>query len=103
VKGFFNTLLRISLTDRSCQYEDIPDELLRKTLGGKGLGTYYLGKENPVGVDPLSPENIFIIAVGPATGTKLWGQARFGVYSKSPATNGFAECIYGFIFRSFKC
>lgn len=95
MKGFFNKLLRISLTDRSCQYEDIPDELLRKTLGGKGLGTYYLSKENPVGVAPFSPYNIFIIAVGPATGTKLWGQARFGVYSKSPATNGFGESYCG--------
>lgn len=95
MKGFFNKLLRISLNDRSCQYEDIPDELLRKTLGGKGLGTYYLNKENPEGIPPFSPENIFIIAVGPATGTKLWGQARFGVYSKSPATNGYGESYCG--------
>ena len=34
--------------------------------------------ENPEGVEPLGPENVFIIGVGPVTGTKFWSQSRFG-------------------------
>ena len=95
MKGFFNRLLRINLTEKSFRYEEIPDAVLEKTLGGKGLGSYLLMEENPKGVDPLSPENIFIIATGPVTGTNMWSQSRFGVYSKSPATGGYGESYCG--------
>jgi len=95
MKGFFNRLLRIDVSSESFRYEHIPDEVLRRTLGGKGLGAHLLMKENPVGVDPLSSENVFIIAVGPLTGTRMWSQSRFGVYSKSPATGGYGESYCG--------
>ncbi len=95
MKGFFNRLLRINLNEKSFKYEDIPDVVLRMTLGGKGLGTHLLLEENPEGVVPLSPENIFVIATGPITGTKMWSQSRFGVYSKSPATGGYGESYCG--------
>lgn len=95
MKGFFNRLLRIDLTNKTYVYEDIPDTVLKNTLGGKGLGTHFLLEENPVGVDPLSPEAIVVICVGPVTGTKIWGQSRYGVYGKSPATGGFAESYCG--------
>jgi len=70
--GFFNKILRIDLSSQDFYYEAISDDTLTSTLGGKGLGTYLLMRENPVGVEPLSPENVFIITPGPVTGTKLW-------------------------------
>ena len=95
MKGFFNKVLRIDLSACEYSYDDISDEILKRTLGGKGLGTYLLTKENPVGVAPLSAENVFIIATGPVTGSKVWSQSRFGVFSKSPATGGFGESYCG--------
>ncbi len=95
MKGFFNKLLRIDLDKKSHSWDEIPDSILEKTLGGKGLCAHYLLKENPVGVAPLSPENIFLIGVGPITGTKIWSQSRFGVYTKSPATGGYGESYCG--------
>ena len=95
MKGFFNKILRINLSKQSFIYEDISDEILSTTLGGKGLGTYLMLKDNPQGVDPFAPENIFVIVAGPVTGTKLWSQSRFGVYSKSPATGGYGESYCG--------
>jgi len=95
MRGFFNRLLRIDLGRRTFEYEDISDDVLAKTLGGKGLGVHLLAAENPVGADPLSPENRFIICTGPVTGTRLWGQSRFGVYCKSPATGGYGESYCG--------
>ena len=95
MNGFFNRLLRVDLNGGTFSYEDLPDELLRQTLGGKGLGTHLLLTENPPGVDPLSPENIFILAVGPVTGTKVWSQSRFAAFTKSPATGGYGESYCG--------
>ena len=95
MKGFFNRLLRVDLSNRQFRYEDLPDAVLAWGLGGKGLGVHLLMTENPVGVDPLSPENTFIFAGGPVTGTKMWSQSRFAVFSKSPATGGFAESYCG--------
>lgn len=95
MKGFFNKLLRIDMEAETYSYKDIPDEVLQTTLGGKGLGVHLLMKENPVGVDPLSADNVFILATGPVTGTKMWSHSRFGAYSKSPATGGFGESYCG--------
>jgi aldehyde:ferredoxin oxidoreductase len=95
MKGFFNRLLRIDLSKRGFSYEAIPDRVLRKTLGGKGLGIYLLSQENKPNTPALSPENCFILAVGPVTGTTMWSQARFGAFTKSPATGGFGESYCG--------
>ena len=95
MKGFFNRLLRIDLTAKAARYEELPDAVLSQTLGGKGLGIHLLMKENPKGVSSLAPENKFFIITGPVTGTKLWSQSRFAVYSKSPATGGFGESYCG--------
>ncbi len=95
MKGFFNKLLRVDLSQQRFSYEEIPDRLLQKTLGGKGLGTHLLVKENPHRVDAFDARNIFVIATGPITGTKLWSQSRFGVYSTSPATGGYGESYCG--------
>lgn len=95
MKGFFNRLLRIDLHKQSYSYEEIPSAVLEKSLGGKGLGIHLLSQENKPNVPALSSENCFIVTVGPVTGTKIWGQSRFGVFAKSPATGGFGESYCG--------
>ncbi|MHC4250697.1 MAG: aldehyde ferredoxin oxidoreductase N-terminal domain-containing protein, partial [Planctomycetota bacterium] len=95
MKGFFGRLLRVRLAAREFSYEDLPDDLLASTLGGKGLGGHLLAAENPAGADPLGPENRFILTVGPVTGTGFWSHARFGAYAKGPATGGYMESYCG--------
>ncbi len=95
MKGFFNRLLRVDLTLRQFEFAELPDSLLERTLGGKGLGTHLLLDENPQCVDPLAPEAIFVLAAGPLSHTKVWGRARFGAYAKSPATGGYGESYCG--------
>jgi len=95
VKGFYNRLLRINLSTRLSKYEEIPDAVFERSLGGKGVGSHYLLEENPSGVHPFDPDNRFIIAVGPVTGTRMWSQSRFAVFTKSPATGGYGESYCG--------
>ena len=95
MKGFFNKTLRIDLTARTSREEPIPDSVLEKTLGGKGLGTHLLMTENPPGVEPLSPENRLIFCLGPATDTRVYGSCRHGLFTKSPLTGVYSESYAG--------
>ena len=95
MNGSFNRLLEIDLNTQSFSHEMIPQDMMQDSLGGKGLAIRLLFQENPAGVDALSPENTFIVTVGPVTGTAMWGQNRFAVFTKSPATGGFGESYCG--------
>ena len=93
--GFYNLLLRVDLTQQSYELQKISDGVLRRTLGGKGLATHLLLKHNPPGVDPLGPDNHLIFATGPATGSRIWGSCRHGVFTKSPQTGFYSESYSG--------
>ncbi len=95
MKGFFGKLLRVNLTDKTYHAENIPDEIFKRYLGGKGLGSYLLLNQVPPGLDPLSPHNKLIFTTGPITGTILPGSSRYGVFSKSPLTGLYAESYSG--------
>jgi aldehyde:ferredoxin oxidoreductase len=95
MKGFFNKVLWIDLTERTFHAEDMDDDTLRKTLGGKGLATHLLLEKNPVGVDPLSPENLVILALGPVSDTRIYGSSRYGLFTKSPQTGLYSESYSG--------
>jgi len=95
MKGFFNRILRINLKSKTFQEETIVDSVYETYLGGKGLGIYLLMKENPQGVDPLSPQNKLIFCIGPITDTRIYGSCRHGVFTKSPLTGIFSESYSG--------
>ena len=93
--GFFNRMLRIDLTSASARVEPLSDEILSRTLGGKGLGTYLLLQDLEPNLDPLSPENEVIFATGPATGTAIWGGSRLAAVTKAPLTGIYGESYVG--------
>ncbi len=79
-------LARINLSDHNWKEEKIDDKLLRKYIGGRGLGTYLALKEIPKGIDPFSKENKIFILTGPLTGTGAYESGRYHVVGKSPLT-----------------
>ena len=95
MRGFYNKVLNVNMTQRSFDTKHFPDDVMGKFLGGKGLATYMLLRDNPAGVDPLSKDNKLIFAIGPATGTGVWGSSRYGVFTKSPQTGFYAESYSG--------
>jgi len=95
MKGFFNQLLRIDLTEKNSMIEPIPDSILRSYLGGKGLGSSLLLKENPPHVDPFSSQNRLIFTLGPLADTPFYGSSRYAVFTKSPQTGIYAESYSG--------
>jgi len=95
MKGFFNQLLRINLSKQKSTVEPIPESILRTYLGGKGLGSYLLLKENPPRIDPFSPENRIIFTLGPLSDTPFYGSSRYAVFTKSPQTGIYSESYSG--------
>ena len=95
MKGFFNQLLRIDLSKQKSSVEPIPESILRSYLGGKGLGSYLLLKENPPHIDPFSPQNRLIITLGPLADTPFYGSSRYAVFTKSPQTGIYSESYSG--------
>ncbi|SHF09884.1 aldehyde:ferredoxin oxidoreductase [Desulfofundulus australicus DSM 11792] len=95
MRGFYGRLLRINLSSRQWQAEEIPGEVLAAYLGGKGLGTYLMLQNIPPGADPLGPENCLIFTTGPITDTAMLGSNRFGVFARSPLTGFYGESYSG--------
>lgn len=83
--GYKGKIARVNLTTGKVKYEDLPEEIIRKFIGGKGLGYYIIYKEVPPGTDPLSPANKFVFATGGLTGLVPGGSKVIAV-SKSPTT-----------------
>ncbi|MFB3887129.1 MAG: aldehyde ferredoxin oxidoreductase family protein [Thermodesulfobacteriota bacterium] len=95
MKGFYNKILRINLKEKTFKEETIADSIYETYLGGKGLGIHLLMKENPPGIDPLSPDNKLIFCTGPVTDSRIYGSCRHGVFTKSPLTGIFSESYCG--------
>ncbi len=88
-------LLRINLTTEECREEEIAPEQWESFIGGRGLGAYYLTKEVPPNVGPLSPENKLIFMNGPLAGTLIPGNNKICVTFKSPLTNTYSNSLCG--------
>ena len=95
MKGFFKRLIIIDVTHQSVSVEPIEEEVLKAYMGGKGMGTHLLLTHNPPRVDPLSADNCFILGLGPATDSRLYGSCRYGIFTKSPLTGFYGESYSG--------
>ncbi len=95
MNGFYGKILRINLKEKSFKTEIVADEVYMKYLGGKGLATYLMLKDELYNVDPLSDKNKIIFAVGPITDTLIHGSSRYGVFTKSPLTGIYSESYSG--------
>jgi aldehyde:ferredoxin oxidoreductase len=93
--GYHNKLLRVNLTDHSYKIEEIPEEILLKYIGGRGLGVKLLFDELPANTDPLSPENKLLFVTAPLHGSNAATASRFSVVCKSPLTGGIGETNSG--------
>ena len=83
-------LLRVNLTNGTCQSESLNMDWAQKYLGQRGLATKYLAEEIDPKVDPLSPDNKLIMTTGPLTGTCASTAGRYSVVTKGALTGAIA-------------
>src|SRR5579885_3551630 len=84
--GYHACYLRIDLTTGKSQQVALEDSVLRKFLGGSGLGVHILLAEHAATADPLSPAAVLAFVFSPLVGSPLTTSAKFAVVSKSPLT-----------------
>jgi aldehyde:ferredoxin oxidoreductase len=86
-------LLRIDLSNRTHDIEEIPNEIIKKYVGGRGLGAYLLYRFVPPKADPLGEENHLIFTAGPANGTGMYYSSKVNINTKSPLTGIYLYAI----------
>jgi len=84
VDGYAGKMAYVSLTNGTVDFKETPDDLKRDYLGGRGFGARIVTDHMDPAADPLSPENVFVVASGPLTGTGIPLGSRYEVNAKSP-------------------
>ena len=95
MKGYCGVVLRINLTNRTIDKEPLNEELAKKFIGGRGLGTKMYYDEVDPKIDPLSPDNKLLFVAGPLTGTPTPTSGRYMVVTKGPLTGTIASSNSG--------
>ena len=85
--GYHGRYLRVDLTTAAGEFVEIEDQQLRQFLGGSGLGTHLLLREQSASVDPLGAASALVVAFSPLVGSPLTTSAKFAVVCKSPLTD----------------
>jgi aldehyde:ferredoxin oxidoreductase len=96
--GYTGKILHVNLTTGEITVETPPESFYRTYMGGSAFGLYYILKEVPPGIDPLSPENVLTLMLSVTTGAPISGQSRINANAKSPMTNGIGDSQAGGFF-----
>ena len=93
ILGYTQVRLDVDLTNGIIKESKLSPEFCADWIGGYGFAAKVLWDELKPGVDPLSPDNIFIYAHGPFPTTILPTSSKYGVFAKSPLTGAFGMAI----------
>ncbi len=92
--GYAGRILQVDLTTGKVRIEKLAEENAKQYIGGIGLGMKLWLVNSKAGVNPLSPENPLVLALGPVSGTMFpTGGNGHAFISKSPATGGVGEAV----------
>jgi aldehyde:ferredoxin oxidoreductase len=101
MRSYTGKLLRVNLSKRETKVEDIPEQLMKDFIGGRGLAVKYIYSELKPGVDPLGPDNKLLFMMGPLGATTAMSVSRLAVVTKSPLTGCIAKSVAGGNFGAF--
>ena len=93
--GYGGHILRVDLTSGKIRREKTDSGYMLDVIGGRGLNSTRLYEELKRDIDPLSPENMLLIGVGPLTGTLMAAAAFMTISGKSPMTGILGDSAAG--------
>ena len=93
--GYNGKRIIVNLTNGKIEEENPDENWYRTYLGGMGSVAYHLLDKVKPEADPLSPDNILVMATGVITGGPFSGSGRNAVGAKSPLTGAFGESDAG--------
>src|SRR5882672_11127638 len=103
--GYHGCYLRIDVSCGRVERVPIAEVVLRRFLGGSGLGAWLLLEEGAASAPPLAPEAPLIFVFSPLVGSPLTTSAKFAVVSKSPLTDRINDSLAssGFAISGKRC
>lgn len=96
--GCNGKILLVDLATSTFRIEVPRESFYRQYAGGSALGLYYLLRDLPPRVDPLSPDNILCLSLSVLTGAPISGQSRLMANAKSPLTGAAGDSQAGGFF-----
>jgi aldehyde:ferredoxin oxidoreductase len=94
-RGFAGKILYVNLSARTMWTQPLDASMARDFLGGLGICIRLAGELMPLGVEPLSPESVFILGAGPLVGTDLPSSSRLYAVARLPASHTVGWCGAG--------
>ncbi len=92
--GYAGKVLFVDLNTGKTRVEPLSEDYAKKYIGGIGLGMRLWLANSKQGVEPFSPENPLVLALGPISGTMFpTGGNGHAFVSKSPETFGIGEAV----------
>ncbi|RLI42557.1 aldehyde ferredoxin oxidoreductase [Candidatus Bathyarchaeota archaeon] len=91
--GYAGKVLYVDLTRKKTKTRPIRREFCKSYIGGNGFAIRLLYDNTKPKIDPFSPENALVFAVGPFAGTMVPTSGKYIVQAKSPLTNFMGESI----------
>ena len=86
MQGYHGRYLRIDLGSRTTESIPLDEAILRRFVGGSGLGTWLLLAEDAPGQDAFDPASPVAIVFSPLVSSPLTTSAKFAVMARSPLT-----------------
>lgn len=94
-KGYWGKVLHVDLTAGKLEIEEPGEVFYRKYMGGSAMGMAYILKHMPAGADPLGPDNVLTIFVGPVTAAPASGLNRASANARSPLSEAIGDSQAG--------
>jgi aldehyde:ferredoxin oxidoreductase len=93
--GYHGHALAVDIQGQTVHARQLPlDELvLRRFLGGTGLGAWLLLRSGAAAIDPLASQAPLAIVFSPLVGSPLTTSAKFALVCRSPLTGRFNDAL----------
>jgi aldehyde:ferredoxin oxidoreductase len=92
--GYAGRVLYVDLNTGKTRVEPLNEDYAKKYIGGIGLGMRLWLDNSKAGVEPFSPENTLVLALGPISGTMFpTGGNGHAFVARSPETFGIGESL----------
>jgi aldehyde:ferredoxin oxidoreductase len=91
MNGWTGHILRVNLSTKTFKKESFTEEFAHTWVGGRGFAAKILYDELRPGIDPLGPENKFVVALGPIAGIPAPNTGKAVVAAKSPLTGFYGD------------
>jgi aldehyde:ferredoxin oxidoreductase len=91
--GYHRRARAVDLSSGSVRDDELPVDVLRRLIGGVGLGTWLLMRHGAPGLDPFAPAAPLVVSLSPLVGTPLTTSAKFAVVAKSPLTERICDAL----------